>query len=185
MVETAKWHVRSNGLNFVIMDQDCNVVAEVKDEKHAHLIASTPDKDRKWLKAMAETVQEKVRADDATDWLDLMRDEFMRIKALTDNTEILGLCDRAVTHIQQHVPVIGQRDAAQRRVAKLEVTLCDIRDKTGVCSDAFPPVGKLIKAPAICNKCHFRFVNPTTGLVDSVCYKCGSHVVSEFDPRVK
>lgn len=65
MGEPTKWHVRSNGLNYVVMDQDSNIIAEVKDERHARLIATTPEKDRQWLKSVAETVKEKVRADDA------------------------------------------------------------------------------------------------------------------------
>lgn len=65
MSKNTKWHVRSNGLNFIVMDHDSNVIAEVKNEQHARLIATTPDKDRLWLKAMAETVIEKARADNA------------------------------------------------------------------------------------------------------------------------
>lgn len=65
MVETTKWHVRSNGLNYVIMDQNSNIIAEVMDEKHAHLIATTPEKDAKLSKAMADIIKEKVRADEA------------------------------------------------------------------------------------------------------------------------
>ena len=42
--------------------------------------------------------------------LDLMVDEFKRIKALTRDPEILGLCDRAISNTYQHSPVIVQRD---------------------------------------------------------------------------
>jgi hypothetical protein len=63
------------------------------------------------------------------DHLDLMIDEFKRIKALTKDTEIQGLCDRAISNTQQLVPVIVQRDkaekeltASQARCKELEVT---------------------------------------------------------------
>lgn len=53
--------------------------------------------------------------------LDLMHDEFIRIKNLTENREIIGLCDRACSRIRQNVPLIEQlekvekeRDEAQR-----------------------------------------------------------------------
>lgn len=45
-----------------------------------------------------------------TETLDLMRDEFWRIRNLTDNSEIKGLCDRGISGIQQHLPVLEQRD---------------------------------------------------------------------------
>ncbi len=51
------------------------------------------------------------------DRLDLTVDEFIRIKALTNNEEIIGLCERAVKDIKQHVPVIQQRDDALKELA--------------------------------------------------------------------
>jgi len=45
------------------------------------------------------------------DDLDLMRDEFTRIRCCPGATpEIKGLCERAVTKIRQRHPVIVQRD---------------------------------------------------------------------------
>ena len=38
MVGNNKWHVRSNGLNFIIMDQNTNTIAECRKEEHARLI---------------------------------------------------------------------------------------------------------------------------------------------------
>ena len=55
-----------------------------------------------------------------TDCLDLMRDEFQRISILTSDTEILSLCRRAVADIGQNVPVIVQRDNAEKEVARLK-----------------------------------------------------------------
>jgi len=46
-----------------------------------------------------------------TDSLDLQRDEFKRINALVErDSEIAGLCERAIKDIEQRVPVIVQRD---------------------------------------------------------------------------
>ncbi|MFA6159412.1 MAG: hypothetical protein WC763_07340 [Candidatus Paceibacterota bacterium] len=52
------------------------------------------------------------------DWCDLMVDEFIRIKNLTDNGEIIGLCDRAITNTKQHFPVMEQRDNMYNRWLK-------------------------------------------------------------------
>lgn len=57
----------------------------------------------------------------ATDTLDLMRDEFQRIKSCPGcDSEIAQLCDRAQLNLLQRVPVIAQRDRAgdRLRVAK-------------------------------------------------------------------
>jgi len=60
--------------------------------------------------------------------LDLMVDEFMRIKALTwSNCEIVGLCDRAITNTKQHVPVIEQRDAALAEVDRLTAEVATLQ----------------------------------------------------------
>jgi hypothetical protein len=57
----------------------------------------------------------------ATDTIDLMRDEFQRIKGCCVEdadvaSEIQGICDRAMLNIVQRVPVIKQRDNAERRL---------------------------------------------------------------------
>jgi hypothetical protein len=46
--------------------------------------------------------------------IDLMRDEFIRIKGLTNDSEIRGLCDRAISQTEQTVPVIVRLDSAER-----------------------------------------------------------------------
>jgi len=43
------------------------------------------------------------------DHIDLMVDEFKRIRALNPSSEILGLCDRALRVTEKNVPVIEQR----------------------------------------------------------------------------
>lgn len=48
-----------------------------------------------------------------TDIVDMQRDEFRRIIAITDNQEIKGICERAIAVIEQTVPVVVQRDNAE------------------------------------------------------------------------
>lgn len=55
-----------------------------------------------------DSLKEKVA--ELTNTLDLMSDEFERIRALNFDSEINALCERAVSQIRQAVPVIQQRD---------------------------------------------------------------------------
>ncbi len=57
------------------------------------------------------------------DTLDLMRDEFIRIKSIANDDEIKGLCNRAISNITQRYPVISQRDKLESRVMLLESVL--------------------------------------------------------------
>lgn len=71
---------------------------------------------------------EQIRAqnenEQLTDTLDLMRDEFKRIKSCPGaDQEIIVLCDRAITRITQNVPVITQRDNAEAELAKIKSVL--------------------------------------------------------------
>ena len=61
------------------------------------------------------------------DHIDLLKDELQRIAALSDNTEINGLCERGLRLTQQNIPVIQQRDEAERKLALLRVELEDLR----------------------------------------------------------
>lgn len=63
-------------------------------------------------KALASWHMKCIRLEDR---IDLMCDEFKRIKSLTDNLEIHGLCDRAMQDIKQNISVIAQRDNAEAR----------------------------------------------------------------------
>lgn len=55
----------------------------------------------------------------AIDRIDLMVDEFKRIKALAGSqSEITGLCERAISISKQSVPVIQQRDRAEAELRK-------------------------------------------------------------------
>jgi hypothetical protein len=71
---------------------------------------------------------EQIRAqnenEQLTDTLDLMRDEFKRIRSCPGaDQEIIVLCDRAITRITQNVPVIVQRDNAEAELAKIKSLL--------------------------------------------------------------
>jgi len=52
--------------------------------------------------------------------LDLFRDEFLRIKAISDNPEVIGLCERAVSNITQHTPILKQRDTLASALKEAE-----------------------------------------------------------------
>lgn len=56
-------------------------------------------------------------------------DEFARIKSLTTNTEIQGLCDRAQSNIKQRVPLIEQRDKAESKVKELEAMVSQLKEQ--------------------------------------------------------
>ena len=78
------------------------------------------------LRGLPETIGQETR--DLTDHVDLMVDEFKRIKALCHdkflhNTEISGLCERAISNTVQRVPVILQRDQAERRAEQLQMVV--------------------------------------------------------------
>jgi hypothetical protein len=68
-----------------------------------------------------------------TDWVDMMVDEFKRIKACPGcNGEIAGICDRAIKETHQRVSVVAQRDAAVTEMSRLEGELVKAtRESTG------------------------------------------------------
>lgn len=57
------------------------------------------------------------------DALDMQRDEFKRIIALGPDPEILGICKRAISTIEQTVPVTVQRDKFKSAASKLRNAL--------------------------------------------------------------
>jgi hypothetical protein len=89
------------------------------------------------------------------DYVDLMNDDFKRIRACPGATdEIKGLCDRAIMNTKQHVPVIEQRDQAIRELEELKANFpahycpeCDmdtnLGDEDGCCiacgTELIPP----------------------------------------------
>jgi FtsZ-binding cell division protein ZapB len=78
----------------------------------------------------AENERLKAENSKLTDHVDLMVDEFKRIRVIVDNSpgcfnsylklEVEGLCDRAISTTYQHVPVITQRDNAEQEVETLK-----------------------------------------------------------------
>lgn len=54
------------------------------------------------------------------DRLDLMADEFMRIRLLTDNKEIIGICSRALEDVRRHVPLIAECENQTKRANTAE-----------------------------------------------------------------
>jgi hypothetical protein len=69
-----------------------------------------------------------------TDHIDLMIDEFKRIKAVhpenesMHNKEVRQLCERAISNTVQRVPVIAQRDKAEQKVERMELALSPLID---------------------------------------------------------
>jgi hypothetical protein len=57
--------------------------------------------------------------EEARGMCDLYVDEFHRIIAIADNSEIKGLCERAVFGIKQRIPLIEQRDNLEAENAAL------------------------------------------------------------------
>lgn len=63
------------------------------------------------------------------DFIDLMRDEFERIKSCPEvSSEIIGLCKRAITNVKQRVPVIVQRDELEKELYALRSELSKCRE---------------------------------------------------------
>lgn len=65
-----------------------------------------------------ESLQNKYER--ATDALDLMHDEFLRIKALSPGGEIEGIADRGVSEIERRVPVITELEETKARLRDTE-----------------------------------------------------------------
>jgi len=65
---------------------------------------------------------------DSTDQNDLVLDEFVRVKCLTDNTEIHQLCERAHLRMRQKVPVIERNHRMEKRIKELEQWIAAIAD---------------------------------------------------------
>lgn len=69
------------------------------------------------------------------DTLDMMRDEFQRILALTDTTEEQkGICERDAYEIEQRVSVIQQRDEALDKLSEARTQISILHEfiKNGV-----------------------------------------------------
>ena len=67
----------------------------------------------------AEVARLKEQYSEMVDITDLLTDELIRIKCLTTDDEIKGICDRSIVKTKQHVHVIEQRDKLELDVARL------------------------------------------------------------------
>jgi hypothetical protein len=67
----------------------------------------------------------------STDQNDLLLDEFIRVKHLTDNTEIQGLCERAHVRMRQNVSVIDRNHKLVREVAELKNKVNSLENSDG------------------------------------------------------
>lgn len=67
----------------------------------------------------------------STDQNDLLLDEFIRVKHLTDNTEIHGLCERAHVRMRQNVSVIDRNHQLERKVSELKHKVNSLENSDG------------------------------------------------------
>lgn len=67
----------------------------------------------------------------STDQNDLLLDEFIRVKLLTDNTEIHALCERAHVRMRQNVSVIDRNHKLERKVAELKNKVNSLENSDG------------------------------------------------------
>lgn len=91
----------------------CNekYTAEEKDKLADHIMTCEKSPLAQHLKEMDSRI---------IDRMDMVNDEFQRILAITDNQEIIGICERAQQVIEQKEPVIKQRDDAVKKKKELE-----------------------------------------------------------------
>ncbi|MCP4643093.1 MAG: hypothetical protein GY851_21785 [bacterium] len=96
---------------------------------------------------------------DTLEHIDLMRDEFMRIRSCPGaDAEIKGLCDRAITRTEQNVPVLRQRDEAVQECDALKAN--------------FPPF--------YCPECK---IDTNTADEDGCCVSCGCDLTAPASGR--
>ena len=67
----------------------------------------------------------------STNQNDLLLDEFIRVKHLTDNTEIHALCERAHVRMRQNVSVIDRNHQLERKVAELKNKVNSLENSDG------------------------------------------------------
>lgn len=93
----------------------------------------------------------ELQLDQANEVVDLMLDDMLRIKALLHPhtplpeafvTEIEGICDRAVNYSRQRVPLIEQRDNAERERDRLRLENYDLKQQIVYMEDVTAPDGR-------------------------------------------
>jgi hypothetical protein len=87
----------------------CRIPAEL--DRDADLVLS---------EAASRLIELKEELTKSTDQNDLVLDEFVRVKCLTDNTEIHQLCERAHIRMRQNVSVIDRNHKLEVKVKELE-----------------------------------------------------------------
>ncbi|MCK5021118.1 MAG: hypothetical protein KAS32_29175 [Candidatus Peribacteraceae bacterium] len=99
--------------------------------------------------------------DDLIDWTDLMCDEFKRIKSCPgSDSEVEGLCERAIKNTIQHVPVIEQRDNMEKQKDDAIFELTQAKDRI-----------EELQIDLQKEKCDF-FCYEEKSIFESYCYGC-------------
>ena len=106
-------------------------IAGLKDELFDKDTVALMDDCKKYA---TENFRLNAEVSSLTDHLDLMVDEFMRIKGLhhevtPHNLEVVGLCDRAVTNTKQRIPIIEQRDKAERSLIRVKNAIRELSER--------------------------------------------------------
>lgn len=131
---------------------------------------------------VSQLTAERRRAETAEDTLDLFVDEFKRIKSCDSaNDEIKWICQRAIENLVQKVPMIVQRDNAEKKVAELESRLQEaereIRDKSLLLDLAETSAGKIKEKRAKLEKEVERLQNVT--------FQMSGWNKKDFDDKIK
>ena len=110
---------------------------EVQSEIHRivfNRVYNRPISDRKfsseeYLNVLRELSRALKEVENLTDKIDLWRDEFIRIKVITKNLEIIGLCNRALADIEQKVPVVVRCKELEEENNKLRCEIIRWREE--------------------------------------------------------
>jgi len=141
-------------IHIIKKDKECYERAIAKLEKQFQL--SSEDND--YLHDCVEDLNEQLRIKEAiisnlevaltksTDQNDLLLDEFIRVRLLTDNTEIHALCERAHVRMRQNVSVIDRNVKLNEEVRMLRSDLVKLID---IAQEALNMAGKTSHAGTI------------------------------------
>lgn len=131
--ETSRW--KSESARLLAEGRHAKVCFDAAQEQAVRL-AGEVDRLRGALEAPhSDAAQLRLRNSDIQDCLDLNNDEFARIMALTDNSEIRELCDRARRRTWQTVPMIEQLERANDEccaLKRLRDELIELNDRLKV-----------------------------------------------------
>lgn len=71
--------------------------------------------------------KEREKSDRAQGVADMMRDEFLRIKALRASSEIDGICDRAIMEIETCVPIVVRAEKTEQALSEARREVKEMR----------------------------------------------------------